>query len=336
VPEANLPFTYVIRKKGKEYWRFRRGALKAAIPGKPGDPAFHRRYAELKAMADAKPAEVDRQSFRWLIAQYRSSAEFRALAAPTQQDYDRTLDLLLEEIGAEPYRYTTRAMIKAVRDDHAGKARKAHKIKQMVSRLYSWADENDLVDEGFNPAAKIKRLKKRAVPIMPWSEEEIRLFMAHCPDFLRTAVLLALYTGQRREDVVKMGWTAFQGAIIRVVQSKTGEPLMIGCHKGLQKHLATVKTLFGGPIARTAKGRPFTANSLSQAVRRVVESIEGMPKNRSLHGLRYAAAARLNEAGCTPAQCAAVLGHRTYQMALKYMAQREASEAAVAKQENNA
>ena len=27
--------------------------------------------------------------------------------------------------------------------------RKAHKVKQMVSRLYSWADENDLVAEGF-------------------------------------------------------------------------------------------------------------------------------------------------------------------------------------------
>jgi integrase len=94
-----------------------------------------------------------------------------------------------------------------------------------------------------------------------------------------------------------------------------------------------VKTAFGGQIARTAKGRPFTANSLSQAVRRLVNEIEGMPKDRSLHGLRYAAAARLDAAGCSVTEAVAVMGHRTYQMALKYMAQRRASEAARAKQE---
>jgi hypothetical protein len=56
-----------------------------------------------------------------------------------------------------------------------------------------------------------------------------------------------------------------------------------------------------------------------------------MPKNRSLHGLRYAAAARLDQAGCSVTEAVAVLGHRTYEMALKYMAQRRASEAALAK-----
>jgi integrase len=330
VPPARLPYTFVV--KGR-YWRFRRGQLKAALPGKPGDSAFHARYAELMALAERKPVEQDRNTFAWLIGRYRKSEEFKALRPSTQTDYDKTLTLIEAELGGEPFALTTRAMIKAVRDDHAVKARKAHKVKQMVSRLYSWADEADLVPPGFNPAQGIKRLKKRAKPITPWSEEEIALFLAHCPDFLRTPVLLALYTGQRREDVAAMDWSAFQGGIIRVRQSKTGEPLDIACHKALRKHLAAIKTQFGGPIARTAKGRPFTANSLSQAVRRVVNGIEGMPRDRSLHGLRYAAAGRMDEAGCTVTEAVAVMGHRTYQMALKYMAQRRASEAAIGKQE---
>lgn len=333
MPRANLPYTYVV--KGK-FWRFRRGELKAPIPGQPGDAEFHDAYARLKALSEAKPGEVSRQSFRWLIQRYRASAEFRALAPSTQLDYGKTLDLVDVELGDQPFRLTTRTMIKAVRDDHASQARKAHKIKQMVSRLYSWADENDLVPEGFNPAAKIKRLKKRAKPITPWSEEEITLFLANCPDFLKTPILLALYTGQRREDVANMIWTDFQGAFIRVRQSKTGEPLDIACHKVLRKHLAAVKTSFGGRIARTAAGRPFTANSLSQAVRRVVTDVGAMPKDRSLHGLRYAAAARLDEAGCTVTQAISIMGHRTYQMAVNYMAQRAASQAAVTKQEQSA
>jgi integrase len=227
---------------------------------------------------------------------------------------------------------TTRPMIKAVRDAHAATHRKAHKIKQMASRLYSWADESDLVPPNLNPA-KMKRLKIEAKPIVAWSEEEIELFLANCPDFLKTPVLLALYTGQRREDVVRMLWSDFQGAFIRVRQSKTGEPLDIACHSDLRRHLGAARTRFGGHIARTASGRPFTANSLSQAVRRVVNAIEGMPKDRSLHGLRYAAAARMDAAGCSVTETVAVMGHRTYQMAIKYMAQRRASEAARARQE---
>jgi integrase len=131
----------------------------------------------------------------------------------------------------------------------------------MASRLYSWADESDLVPAEFNPA-KMKRLKVRQKSIVPWSEEEIALFLSHCPAWLKTPILLALHTGQRREDVAAMEWDNFQGASIRVRQSKTGEPLDIACHKELRAHLMSVKTKFGGPIARTAKGRPFTANGL--------------------------------------------------------------------------
>jgi integrase len=336
MPRADLPFTYVI---GGKYWRFRRGELKAALPGKPGDPAFHSRYAELVALSEGKTPEKARGSLSWLIETYRKSAEFNALRPLTREDYDKTLTVLEREFvdpdskQSLPFALITFRIVKRVRDEHAATPRKAHKIRQMTSRLYSWAAENDLIDPDVNPAAKIKRLKTRSHSIAVWSEEEIRLFLSHCPAWLKTAVLLALYTGQRREDIVKMAWDAFQGSIIRVRQSKTGEPLDIACHRELRAHLAAIKTSFGGPIARTAQGRPFTANSLSQAVRRQVEEIDGMPKNRSLHGLRYAAAARLDQAGCSVTEAVAVLGHRTYEMALKYMAQRRASEAALAKQE---
>jgi integrase len=327
---SRLPFTYVIAGK---YWRFRRGDLKCALPGKPGDPAFHSEYLRLVELSERKEPEPDRTSVAWLIGRYRASAEFNALRPSTRLDYDKTLDLIERELGDQPFALTTYKMVKHVRDGLASTPRKAHKLKQMVSRLYSWAAEDDLVSPETNPAARIKRLKVRQKAIEPWSEDEISLFLAHCPAWLQTPVLLALYTGQRREDVIAMQWSAYQGAFIRVRQSKTGEPLDIACHAELRKHLASIKTSFGGRIARTQRGRPFTANSLSQAVRRVVESIEEMPKNRSLHGLRYAAAARLEEAGVTPADIGFVLGHRTYAMAMKYLSQRKRSAAATARQE---
>jgi integrase len=76
-----------------------------------------------------------------------------------------------------PINLITFKIVKGVRDRYAATPRKAHKIRQMMSRLYSWAAESDLIDPDINPAAKIKRLKIRSRSIVPWSEEEIMLFL---------------------------------------------------------------------------------------------------------------------------------------------------------------
>jgi integrase len=331
VAVTNLPFTYVV--KGK-YWRFRRGSLHAALPGAPGDAEFHAKYAELVGLSEPK-APPRRETFEWLIGQYRTSAEFRNLADRTQDDYGQTLDLLVKELGAEPYRYTTRAMIKAVRDDYADTTRKAHKIKQMVSRLYSWADENSYVPEHFNPAKGIKRLKRKGGEreIVVWSDAEIAAFLEHAPPHLKTPVLIALYTGQRKEDVLRMTWLQFQGDIVRVRQSKTSALLDIACHSVLRRHLEGMKRE-GVVICLRESGEPWNPNAFGAALYRQVRRTPHMPPDRSMHGLRYAAGSTLDEAGATVAEIESVLGHRTFKMALKYASQRLRAKVAVAKMES--
>lgn len=332
----NYPFTY--KAKGR-YWRFRHKLTgDVAIPGNPGDVAFHARYAALVAQVEARqgikpPAQ---STFSWLIAKYRKSQEFKVLSDSTQLDYGRTLDLLEKELGEEPYLHTTRAMIKTVRDDFADTTRKAHKIKQMVSRLYSWADENDHVPEGLNPTKGLKRIKRKggAREIAVWSDYEIDLFLKHCPAHVLTGFYLLLYTGQRREDVVSMVWTQFQGDTIRVRQSKTKAMLDIACHPVLRTHLESIKRARKGVvIATTASGAAYTPNAFSGALRRAVAATDDMPCNRSSHGLRYAAGSRMEEAGCSVAEIESVLGHETFKMALKYASQRLRAKAALAKLE---
>ena len=327
---TKLPYTYIA--KGR-YWRFRRNGIDAPLPGKPGDPAFHSKYSQLLAQSQAAGPKLDTNSLAWLIARYRRSAEFKVLRPATQLDYDKTLRIVEAELGDEPYAYITRGMVKIVRDDMVETPRKAQKFVLMVSALYSWAQGEDLVPDDVNPAAGIKRLKVRQNPYVVWSEPEIALFLANAPRHVVTPVMLALFTGQRREDVVRMDWQDFQGGIIRVRQSKTGEPIEVPCHPALQKHLSAIRSKFGGPIARAANGRPYTANSLSQALRRACADIEGMP-NRTMHGLRYAAAGRLEEGGATPGQVASILGHRAFAMAMKYMLARREAEAAMARMGN--
>lgn len=344
MPETRLPFTYVV--KGR-YWRFRhRLTGNVPLPGRPGEPGFHEAYAAQMRLVEQRSQNKgpDKSSLAWLAERYEQSEEFASLADATQDDYLKTIKILKRPaaeggLGDQPYRYITRAMVKAVRDDHAATTRKAHKIKQMVSRLYSWADENELVPEGFNPAFKIKRLKRKGGEreIVVWSDAEIGWFLAAAPDHVRTPFLIALYTGQRRADVASMRWNQFQGDIVRVRQSKTTALLDIACHPVLRAHLEQRKerllreTVRPITICTTAEGDAYTANGLSQAIRRVVEKVDDMPRNRSMHGLRYAAGSRMDEAGCTVSEIESVLGHRTFKMALKYASQRLRAKAAIGK-----
>lgn len=284
-----------------------------------------------------------------MVKRYSASAEYRSLSDATQLDYSKTLDLIAAELGSEPYRLITRFMVKTLRDEHAATPRKAHKIKQMASRLYSWADENDLVPEGFNPAKSIKRINPKggAKEYVCWSSFEFDAFYPLAIRSMKTAVMLARYTGQRAEDIVTMTWADFQGDMIRVRQSKTRTPLDIPCHSALRVYLDGLKRDLdrekgrGILILTSTAGAPYNANSLSSAIGREVRKVAAkteFPIERSIHGLRYMAGSDMDEAGCSVAEIESILGHQTFKMALKYASQRLRARAATAKREaaNNA
>jgi integrase len=342
--DAKLPYTYFSSKrlatgKWRDYWRFRRDGIDTPLPGGPGNPEFHAKYAELMRSAARRVELVghppERHSFAWLCESYLASVEYAGLSPRTQDDYRATINQrLLPILGPERFDCLARSHIKSIRDNTAKthSARTAHKVKQMASCIYSWAEEESLLPDNFvNPAMGMRKLKGKAKPIEIWSSEEIALFLAKCEPELRAPVLLALYTGQRREDLVNMKWSDYLGKMVRVRQNKTGEPLTIPCHPELAKALKPMRGI-SGQILRNKDGKPMNAGQLSSAMNRSVAKIDGMPQ-RSLHGLRYAAAGALESCGCSVVEISSIVGHRTYQMAIKYARQRKDAEAAMARLE---
>lgn len=80
-----------------------------------------------------------------------------------------------------------------------------------------------------NPALGVKRFKGRGEGFHTWTEAEVEQFQTtHALGSKpRLALELLLNTGQRREDMVRMGRQHLQGDEIAVRQEKTDAPLMI-------------------------------------------------------------------------------------------------------------
>lgn len=148
----------------------------------------------------------------------------------------------------------------------------------------------------------------------PKSEDEVARFEMRHP--LGTQPYLALHllldTGQRRSDVVKMGWQLARGIGARrkiaVRQQKTNTPLLIPIVPALAHALDRVPRT-NPTFLLTSKGAPFTANNFGKRFREWCDEA-GLPQC-SAHGLRKLTATRLANAQCTERMIMAVTGHKS-------------------------
>jgi integrase len=187
-------------------------------------------------------------------------------------------------------------------------------ILKMLRVLIRHAIEIGLLNH--DPSIGIKR--PRTQEIRSWTEDEIATFENRWPigTKQRLAFALQLYTGQRRSDVYRMTWADVNGDSIRVVQQKTGRKLGIPLHQDLLTILATTERKHA-TIINTEYGKPYTVDGFSQWMRDAITAA-GLPLECQPHGLRKAAGRRLADAGCTPHEIMAVLGHKTLAEAERY------------------
>ena len=113
-----------------------------------------------------------------------------------------------------------------------------------------------------------------------------------------------------------MTWADVNDDNIRVVQQKTGHKLAIRLHHDLRAILAATERKHI-TILNTEYGKPFTVAGFGQWIRDAITAA-GLPLECRPHGIRKAAGRRLAEAGCTPHEIMAVLGHKTLAEAERY------------------
>jgi len=326
VTGVRLKYLHCFRDRhgwARYYFRYR--GQRRPIPT-PGTPGFATAYDAFLAQIRANPLQRRHNiefmpgSLGWAIERFLASPLYSERAETTKRNYRRILDQLRQSYGTGLLRDLEPRHI--IRNKIAAASTTAADIAMgLISALWDFATEQLGLELGADPTHGVKRVHRGTREHEPWPPELIERFLREARPSLRWGVKLALYTGQRRSDLVKMKWSQFDGEYIEVRQQKTGELLSIPCHKELSAELESMPRV-ADTILVGERGAPLTGgSSLSVMVRRALREmgVDGY----AIHGLRKNAAVELANAGCTPHEIAAITGHRTLGIVAHYTKRRD-------------
>jgi integrase len=253
--------TWVDKKTGKPYWRFRRrGYKEITLPGLPGSAEFMAAYETAlgRPMAEIGTKRTRAGSINAAIVGYYQSLAFRELAPGTQRQRRRILEHFRAEYGDRSIADMPPKFISLTLNGLKPQA--ARNWFKAIRHLMQYAVSVELVR--VDPTRDIKLPKTSSREHRPWTDAEIAAYEAKHPvgSKARLAFGLGYYTAQRRGDVVRMGRQHITGNFIRVVHDKTGVVLDIPLHPRLK----TIIDAAAGDLLFlvTKTGKPFSADDL--------------------------------------------------------------------------
>ena len=283
------------------FYAWRGGPPIQAVPGTPEFISLY--HAAHASLLKPKPGTL-----MTLIAEFKASAEFRRLSPSSVKSYSSYIKLIEDEFGDLPLAALAdrriRGEFKGWRDRFANTPRKADYAWSTLSRILSFSKDRGLIAS--NPCEGGGRLYSADRTDKVWSDEDVAAFLASAAPELCLAMMLALWTGQRQGDLLRLPWSAYDGSHIRLQQSKTGRRVTLPVGEPLR--ILLDRTVRRGPlILATTRGKPWTSDgfrtSWSKAC--VKAGITGL----TFHDLRGSAVVRLALADATVPQIATFTGH---------------------------
>ncbi len=282
-------------------------ATGAPLAGKPGSPEFLRDYAA------AEKTLLDRHAgtFNGLVRDYTLSPEFAKLRESTQRQYRRMLTVAEAQFGKMPLAALDDPRVR--QDFMTWRAavlkgsgeREADNRLGVVSAMLTWGRANGHLNA--NHLAGFRRLYHNDRSDLIWLPEHVGAFMAAAPVELQRALILALHTGQRQGDLLRLSWGNYDGAAIVLRQGKTGRRVEIPCTRALKRMLDQLDRT-ATVVLTTKSGRPWTGKNFRKqwlAACRLAK----IPAELHFHDIRGTAATLFAEAGATVPQIASITGH---------------------------
>jgi integrase len=312
--------------KGRTYYYAWRGGPR--LRGEPGSPEFVASYNE--AIESRRTPEPGR--FRSLIVKYRGSADWAKLAPATHRSWSRWLDQIVEDFGDlsiaqfdRPQKI--RPAILRWRQQWADRPRSADLAIQVFSRVLSYAVETGAI--AGNPCEGIKRVWASDRSDIIWTDADLAQLKATCPREIAHAVDLAVHTGLRLSDLMRLCWSNVHDDDITISTGKSREKIqaVIPLYNDLREVLARIPKC-SPTILTNSCGRPWRAFGSSFAAAKRKAGIT----NLRFHDLRGTAATRFYLAGLSMRAIAEILGwteDSVERIIRKYVARGAATRAAI-------
>jgi hypothetical protein len=316
--------TYKKLKDGtrRTYWYHRETGLRLR-----GDPGSFEFIADLAA---AEKLIRDRLAgtFNNLVRMFTLSTEFDSTLAPsTKIEYRRMLTKAESEFGDMPIAALDDPLVRRDFMDwrekvaRASGEREADNRLSAISAMLTWAIERGHITA--NHLRGFKRLYHADRSEIIWLPEHVAAFMAVAPIELQRAMILALHSGQRQADLLRMPWSAYDGTSITLRQGKArrgrspGPPITIRCTAALRRMLDGMERT--SPLILTTKTRQSFKKRYFARLWGETATVAGLetislpgfdePVRLHFHDLRGTTVTLLSESGSTPQQIAPITGH---------------------------
>jgi integrase len=148
-----------------------------------------------------------------------------------------------------------------------------------------------------------------------WGESAIQQMIETASTPLVDAMMLALWTGQREGDLLKLKWSDYDGKYIRLIQSKTirhgkkgkAKRVTIPVSGPLKTYLDASKKR-GIYILMNTRDQPWTEDGFRSSWGKGFDNA-GINEDLTFHDLRGSAVIRLALAGSTVPEIATFTGH---------------------------
>ena len=275
------------------------------LRGEYGSPEFIVSYMEACAQKRAPAAG----SLLAILSGFQASSAFTRKSARYRSDLIKQIKVIEREFGDFPLRALpdrrTRGEFLAWRDRLALRSpRQADYAWSTLARILSWALERGLIL--LNPCERGGRVYSGSRAESVWTDADEAAFLRAAPPHLHLPLLMALWTGQRQGDLLRLTWTAYDGTHLRLRQSKTGARVTVPVAAQLKAALDSAHRVSPVILVNT-EGRPWTGDGFRSSWRKACAAagIVGVTFN----DLRGTAVTRLALAEATEAEIATVTGH---------------------------
>ncbi len=309
-----------VTRHGKTVWYVRVGkGPRVRIRAEFGTPEFDGEYAAavsgtVRPRVKGAPAAG---TLAWLIARYRETTSWAALAPATRRQRENIFRQVIETAGDKPFAKIDTATIVAGRERRARTPNQARHFLDTMRGLFRWAFGAKLVKT--DPTAGVSNPPTKAGDgFIPWTEEHVAMYQRRWPLGTRQRVWLdvLLYSGLRRGDAVRYGRQHVHNGVGRIRTEKSG-----GTVSAVVPVLPILQqTLDAGPCGDLtyivgADGKPMTKEAFGNAFRDACNAA-GVPG--SAHGVRKIAATTAANNGATTSQLKALFGWTSDRMPTIY------------------